>query len=92
MKQRSDKLAFVLSGGGSLGSIQVGCLKALLDEWNHSRLDRGDQCGCDKWGVVGQISEFVWHGTARKDMVIRKERRHFFRQSRYTIIEALYGS
>ena len=26
----SEKLAFVLSGGGSLGSVQVGCLEALL--------------------------------------------------------------
>jgi predicted acylesterase/phospholipase RssA len=32
MKQKSDKLAFVLSGGGSLGAIQVGCLEALLEE------------------------------------------------------------
>ena len=28
--QESEKLAFVLSGGGSLGSVQVGCLEALL--------------------------------------------------------------
>ena len=27
---KSEKLAFVLSGGGSLGSVQVGCLEALL--------------------------------------------------------------
>ena len=26
----SDKLAFVLSGGGSLGSVQVGCLESLM--------------------------------------------------------------
>ncbi len=32
MKTGSEKLAFVLSGGGSLGSVQVGCLEALLEE------------------------------------------------------------
>ncbi len=30
--QESEKLAFVLSGGGSLGSVQVGCLEALLQQ------------------------------------------------------------
>ena len=32
VKQKSDKLAFVLSGGGSLGSMQVGCLEVLLEQ------------------------------------------------------------
>ncbi len=32
MKKKSDKLAFVLSGGVSLGATQVGCLEALLEE------------------------------------------------------------
>ncbi len=27
----ADKLAFVLSGGGALGSVQVGCLQALME-------------------------------------------------------------
>ncbi len=27
----ADKLAFVLSGGGSLGSVQVGCIQVLLE-------------------------------------------------------------
>jgi len=30
--QRADRVAFVLSGGGSLGAIQVGMLQALLEE------------------------------------------------------------
>ncbi len=28
---KEESLAFVLSGGGSLGSMQVGCLEALLE-------------------------------------------------------------
>lgn len=30
---KEGKLAFVLSGGGSLGSMQVGCLEAWSKAW-----------------------------------------------------------
>ena len=69
----SGKLAFVLSGGGSLGSVQVGCLEALLRHGIFPDLIVGTSVGAlnGTWLAMDPTVEGVanlkelWHSMGR---------------------------
>ncbi len=81
MKQKSDKLAFVLSDGGSLGSMQVGCLEALLEQGLLPELIVGTSVGAINGAWLAKYPTL--EGVARlKKMWLSNEQKAIFSEGR----------
>ena len=80
----SKKLAFVLSGGGSLGSVQVGCLEALLQYGIFPDLIVGTSVGAlnGTWLAMNPTLEGV---TELKELWLSMGRHGPFRTSRLRV-------
>ena len=71
-----DKLAFVLSGGGSLGSVQVGCLEALMQHGIYPDLIVGTSVGALNAAFLA--TNPTMEGVARlKEIWLSMERRGY---------------
>lgn len=81
---RSEKLAFVLSGGGSLGSVQVGCLEALLQHGISPDLIVGTSVGAlnGTWLAMNPTLEGV---TRLRELWLSMGRHGPFRTSRLRV-------
>jgi len=80
-----DKLAFVLSGGGSLGSVQVGCLEALMQHGIYPDLIVGTSVGALNAAFLA--TNPTLEGVARlKEIWLSMERRGPFREGRLRVL------
>ena len=86
--QQSEKLAFVLSGGSSLGSIQVGCLEALLQHGISPDLIVGTSVGALNGAFLAKNPTL--EGVMKlKDIWLSMESHGPFRESRVRVLMRL---
>lgn len=86
--QESQKLAFVLSGGSSLGSIQVGCLEALFQHEIFPDLIIGTSVGALNGALLAKNPTL--EGVMKlKDIWLSMESRGPFRESRLRVLMRL---
>lgn len=85
----SEKVAFVLSGGGSLGSVQVGCIEALLQHGITPDLIVGTSVGAlnGTWLAMNPTMEGV---TKLKELWLSMGRHGPFRTSRLRVALRLF--